>query len=76
VGGWKGGVGLRRRPYCRTFTLCMGPDSESIKLVDGPKTKSCREGASEKRTSDTKSFPGYFLDEAISHCLLRVFLVH
>ncbi len=26
--------------YCRTFTLCMGPDSESIKLLDCPKTKS------------------------------------
>jgi hypothetical protein len=62
--------------YYRTFTLCMRPDSGSIKLLDTPRQKLRRGGGLRKTNSWYKVLSGLLLrrrDFALAS--IRVFLV-
>ncbi len=59
------GKGVLETIYWRTFTLCMGPNSKSTKLLDHPYYKSLGGlRASEKYTAVQSPLPGYFFSIA------------
>ncbi len=73
VGGGRG-MGLETI-FCRSFTLCIWPDSEPTKLLENPKPRRGG-GLRQINTCRKVSLQVNFLDEDTLHCLLWVLSFH